>query len=284
MRAEAAGDPGPWRQQAILGRGQWDADALRDIVRDYALETLADPDAVLVLDETGFLKQGNASSVWDANNRIGRQDHELPDRRVRRLCVAPCHAFIDRALYLPKAWTDDPARMAAAHVPSRTGFAAKPRLALAMIVRAIAANAPFAWVAADTVYGVAEIEKALRRAGKGYVLGVPGNHLFRSWRKRPPIAGMASEIGTRSTPRYGNACRLAKEPKAQGSTTGAYCELADLDAAEYDDQRTGPWTRGLLIRRNIADGDMAFFSTWCPARNQHRNPGQGRRTSLGDRR
>ena len=61
MRAEAAGDPGPWRQQAILGRGRWDADALRDIVREYALETLADQDAVLVLDETGFLKQGKAS-------------------------------------------------------------------------------------------------------------------------------------------------------------------------------------------------------------------------------
>src|SRR3954462_15446691 len=61
MRAEAAGDPGPWRQQAILGRGRWDAEALRDIVRDYALETLADPDAVLVTDETGFLKQGKTS-------------------------------------------------------------------------------------------------------------------------------------------------------------------------------------------------------------------------------
>jgi SRSO17 transposase len=61
MRAEAAGDPGPWRQQAILGRGLWEADALRDLVRDYALETLADPDAVLVIDETGFLKQGKAS-------------------------------------------------------------------------------------------------------------------------------------------------------------------------------------------------------------------------------
>src|SRR3981081_689304 len=61
MRAEAAGDTGPWRQQAILGRGRWEADALRDIVRDYALETLADPDAVLVFDETGFLKQGKAS-------------------------------------------------------------------------------------------------------------------------------------------------------------------------------------------------------------------------------
>src|ERR1700686_2956054 len=90
MRAEAAGDRGPWRQQAILGRGRWDADALRDIVRDYALETLADPDAVLVLDETGFLKQGKPScGVGRQYTGSARQDHELPDRRVRRLCVAP---------------------------------------------------------------------------------------------------------------------------------------------------------------------------------------------------
>jgi len=61
MRAEAAGDPGPWRQQALLGRARWDADALRDVVRDYVVETLAEPDAVLVVDETGFLKQGRAS-------------------------------------------------------------------------------------------------------------------------------------------------------------------------------------------------------------------------------
>jgi SRSO17 transposase len=61
MRAEAAGDPGPWRQQAILGRGRWDADGLRDVVRDYVIEQLAVDDAVLVIDETGFLKQGRAS-------------------------------------------------------------------------------------------------------------------------------------------------------------------------------------------------------------------------------
>ncbi|HEV2682678.1 MAG TPA: transposase, partial [Rhodanobacter sp.] len=58
MRAEAAGDPGPWRQQSVLGRGRWDADALRDIVREYVVEALSDCDAVLVIDETGFLKQG----------------------------------------------------------------------------------------------------------------------------------------------------------------------------------------------------------------------------------
>jgi SRSO17 transposase len=78
MRAEAAGDPGPWRQQALLGRAQWDADALRDVVRDYAVEALAAPDAVLVVDETGFLKQGTGLL------RVGRQytgsagqDHQL---------------------------------------------------------------------------------------------------------------------------------------------------------------------------------------------------------------
>jgi len=131
MRAEAAGDLGPWRQQAILGRGQWDADALRDIVRDYALETLADPDAVLVLDETGFLKQGKASCG------VGRQytgsAGKITNCQIGVFAAYVSrhgHAFIDRALYLPKAWTDDPARMAAAHVPARTGFATKPRLAL----------------------------------------------------------------------------------------------------------------------------------------------------------
>src|ERR1041385_2319362 len=61
MRAEAAGDPGPWRQQALLGRARWDADRLRDMVREYAIEHLGDDDAVLVVDETGFLKQGKAS-------------------------------------------------------------------------------------------------------------------------------------------------------------------------------------------------------------------------------
>src|SRR4029079_13431652 len=69
MRAEAAGDPGPWRQQSVLGRTHWDAEALRDVVRDYVLETLGSPDAVLVIDETGFLKQGKAglaSGKWRA--------------------------------------------------------------------------------------------------------------------------------------------------------------------------------------------------------------------------
>src|SRR5690242_1064389 len=137
MRAEAAGDPGPWRQQAILGRGRWEADALRDLVREYALETLADQDAVLVLDETGFLKQGK-SSCGVARQYTGSAG-KVTDCQVGVFAAYVSrhgHAFVDRALYLPEAWADDPARRAAAHVPVGITFATKPCLALAMVERA----------------------------------------------------------------------------------------------------------------------------------------------------
>jgi len=266
MRAEAAGDPGPWRQQAILGRGRWSADALRDIVRDYVLERLADDDAVLVIDETGFLKQGKGSCG------VARQYTGSAGKITNcQIGVFACyvsrhgHAFIDRALYLPKAWTDDPARMAAAHVPEKTGFATKPMLAARMIERALAAEAPFAWVAADSVYGVGAIETKLRRAGKGYVLGVSSDHRVQSWGKPLAIAGSSGDVAQSLAPSDWLRLSAGNGTKGARLHDWAYCELADLDAAEYNKDRPGIWTRGLLIRRNIGDGDLAFFSTWCPA-------------------
>src|SRR5262249_28195965 len=174
------------------------------------------------------------------------------------------HAFIDRALYLPKEWTDEPARLKAAHVPSDVGFATKPKIARQMIARAIAAKVPFSFVAADSVYGTGESETLLRKAGKGYVLGVASNHEFRSWDKPQPVAGTAAAIA-QSLPK-----KAWRRLSSGGGTKGprwhdwAYLELADLEAGEYNDDLAGEWTRGLLIRRNIADGSLAFFSTWCP--------------------
>ena len=195
MRAEAAGDPGPWRQQAILGRGRWDADALRDIVREYVVEHLAADDAVLVVDETGFLKQGKAS-CGVARQYTGSAG-KITNCQIGVFAAyvsGQGHAFIDRALYLPQAWAEDPARRAAAHVPQQIAFATKPHLARAMVERAIAAGVPFAWVAGDSIYGVSAVEMALRRAGKGYVLGVAATSQFNSWGAKPPIAGTAAEI------------------------------------------------------------------------------------------
>ena len=265
MRAEAAGDPGPWRQQAILGRRDWDADALRDIVRDYIIEHLADDDAVLVIDETGFLKQGKAS-CGVARQYTGSAG-KITNCQIGVFAAYVSrhgHAFIDRTLYLPKEWTDDPDRLEAAYVPPDVGFATKPKLATRIIAGAMAASVPFKWVAGDTVYGVGDIEQQLRRAGKGYVLGVNSAHVFRSWGKRRSVAGTAAEIAqTRRAPDWK---RLSAGAGTKGPRLHDWCylELADL-AAESNDENPGLWTRGLLIRRRIADGDLAFFTTWCPA-------------------
>jgi SRSO17 transposase len=266
MRAEAAGDPGPWRQQAILGRGRWEADALRDVVREYALETLADPDAVLVVDETGFLKQGKASCG------VGRQytgsAGKITNCQIGVFAAYVSrhgHAFLDRALYLPKAWAGDPARLAAAHVPPEVGFATKPRLAGRMVERAIAAGVPFAWVAGDSVYGVGEIEMALRRAGKGYVLGVSADGQFNSWGAKPGVAGTAEEIARGLDPAAWRRLSAGEGTKGPRLYDWAYLELADLGAADYRRGAAGVWTRGLLIRRSLGAGELAYFTTWCPA-------------------
>jgi SRSO17 transposase len=266
MRAEAAGDPGPWRQQALLGRAVWDADALRDVVRDHAVETLAEPDAVLVVDETGFLKQGKAS-CGVARQYTGSAG-KITNCQIGVFAAyvsAKGHAFIDRALYLPKAWTDDRVRRAAARVPEEVAFATKPQLARAMIARAIAADVPFAWVAADSIYGAGDVEMALRRAGKGYVLGVSGAHRFNSWIGQPEVAGTAEAIADDLDPAAWQRLSAGSGAKGARLYDWAYRELADLEAGEYDTARSGLWTRGLLIRRSLADGERAFLSTWCPA-------------------
>jgi SRSO17 transposase len=169
------------------------------------------------------------------------------------------------ANYLPKEWTEDPDRLEATYVPADTGFATKPKLATRMIARAIAAAAPFKWVAGDTVYGVGDIEQQLRQAGKGYVLGVSSAHVFRSWGKRLSISGTAAEIA--ATRRPSDWKRLSAGDGTKGPRLHDWCylELADLDAGQFNSTNDGLWTRGLLIRRRIADGDLAFFTTWCPA-------------------
>jgi len=123
--------------------------------------------------------RGGAAIHW-----FGREDYELPDRRLRYLCFASGHAFIDRALYLPKEWTDDPDRLKR-HMCLRCRFATKPKLATRMIARAIAASVPFKWVAGDTVYGVWQHRTATASGRQG----------LRAWgqqRSRVSILGQAT--------------------------------------------------------------------------------------------
>jgi hypothetical protein len=219
MRAEAAGDLGPWRQQAILGRGQWDAEALCDMVRDYALETLADEEAVLVIDETGFLKQGKAScgvarQYTGSAGKITNCQIGVFASYVSR----HGHAFIDRALYLPKAWTDDPERMATAHVPDDVCFATKPQIACRMIVHAIAAKVPFSCCGGQRVWHGRNRNRA-PQGGQGLCSGrcrqscVPflgqeadGSRERREDHAKSPQKRMAAPVSRRWNQRRAPAC------------------------------------------------------------------------------
>ena len=265
MRAESAGDPGPWRQQALLGRAHWDAEALRDVVRDYALEVLSDADAVLVIDETGFLKQGKGSC--GVHRQYTGSAGKITNCQIGVFAAyVSCHGhgLIDRALYLPQIWTNDIERMKRASVPEGTEFATKPQLAATMIKRAIAAQVPFRWVAADSVYGVGAVEKVLRHEGIGYVLGVRSDYRFIAQIDHPS-ADAAVQDGVKDADPEGWV-RLSAGEGTKGARLHdwSYHQLGDVDPEDYDAQWDGQWTRGLLIRRNINDGDIAYFSTWCP--------------------
>src|SRR4051812_19626504 len=152
--AEQIGDADPYGVQHLMGRAGWDPDAARDDLRAYVVESLGDPEAVLILDETGFLKKG-AKSAGVARQYTGTAGRVENAQVGVFLAYASRHgtAFLDRALYLPEEWTDDPKRCRAVGVPEGTAFATKPGLTKAMLARAFAAGVPAAWVTGDEVYG-----------------------------------------------------------------------------------------------------------------------------------
>src|SRR5690349_23138187 len=153
--AEAAGDASPDGVQDFLSRMHWDADAVRDDLRAYVVEHLGDPEAVLVLDETGFLKKGSKSV--GVKRQYSGTAGRIENCQVGVFLAYPSrhgHALIDRALYLPETWAFDAARRAEAGVPESVNFATKPKLGQAMLKRAFEAGVPCAWVVSDSLYSL----------------------------------------------------------------------------------------------------------------------------------
>ena len=152
--AEHAGDRDPHGMQHLLNRAVWDADGVRDDLREHVVGALGDTNAVLVMDETGDLKKGLAT-VGVQRQYTGTAGRIENAQVAVYLTYAGArgHAMIDRELYPPRCWTEDPDRCAAAGVPAEIEFATKPALATGMLTRALAAGFPARWVAADEVYG-----------------------------------------------------------------------------------------------------------------------------------
>ncbi len=293
MRAEAAGDPGPWRQQAILGpRPMGRRCVAADVVRDYVVEHLAADDAVLVIDETGFLKQGRAScGVSRPYPGLRREGHQLS----RSACSPP----MSRATVMHSSTglciCREPGRLTRPGWQRRMGyadgttFATKPALAVEeMIERAIAAGVPFALELRPTAsMGSAMSRWSCGAPARATCLALRPASNFRSWQRKAADRRLRRKRSRAlSIPRDGNtACpagdgtrRAAAAARLGVLRTGRSRTLPNT----MDARTSGLWTRGLLIHRNIADGDLAFFSCLSvPSRNRHRDAGQDRGTSVG---
>ncbi|MDE0409269.1 MAG: IS701 family transposase, partial [Alphaproteobacteria bacterium] len=258
MMAEQAGLPGPWRMQALLGKSRWDADALRDEVRAYAIEALGCPDGVLVVDETGFVKKGR-HSVGVARQHTGTAGRVENSQVGVFLAYAGRfgQALIDRRLYLPREWAEDGARRTKTQVPAEIAFATKPVLARAMIGEALDAGVPCAFVLADAVYGSdTGLRRMLEERGQSYVLAVFGDHTLRF-----VTAGGLNQA---------DPATIADELEDGAWTAHAAGEggkgprLYDWARVALSRHREDGRERWLLIRRSRRDPDeQAYYLVFC---------------------
>jgi SRSO17 transposase len=250
--AEHAGDPSPGGMQHLLGRARWDADGIRDDLRDYVIEYLGDGDAVLVVDETGDLKKGTATAGVQRQytGTAGRTENAQVAVYLTYAARAG-HAMIDRELYLPKSWTAEPARCAAAGIPEDTAFATKPALARRMLARTLDAGVPASWVAGDEVYGAdPRLRGDLEERGTGYVLAVACRHTVTTG-----AGTVRADVLARRLPRSAWQ-RLSAGQGAKG------CRYYDWAWISTDPGQPGH--RWLLIRRNRTTKELAYYRCYAP--------------------
>ena len=172
--AEWAGEVSPDGMQRLLGRADWDVDGVRNDVRAYVAEQLGDPGGVLIADDTGFLKKGTRSAgVQRQYSGTAGRTENCQVGVFLAYASRFGHALIDRELYVPQSWTDDPERCRAAGIPEEAEFTTKPRQAQEMTARAVAAGVPFAWFTADETYGQAKwLQAWLEDQDIGYVMAI----------------------------------------------------------------------------------------------------------------
>jgi SRSO17 transposase len=254
--AEHRGAATPDGLQHLLARASWDAEAVRDDLRDYVVDALGDPGAVLVVDETGDVKKG-VHSVGVQRQYSGTAGRiENSEVAVYLTYAAPGgHALIDRALYLPRSWAEDPTRCTAAGIPDgQRGFATKPTLAATLISRAVEARIPAAWVAGDEVYGAdPRLRAAVRGHGLGYVMAIAAN------RRVPTHAG---PIRVDALPTLIPTQAWQKHSAGAGAHGPRLYSWAWFRLLAEDDTDIG--VHHLLIRRNDATGEHAYLRCYSP--------------------
>jgi SRSO17 transposase len=282
--AEAVGDRIPDRMQRLLYRVPWDADAARDRLQRFVIETFGDEEGIGVVDETSFLKKGT-HSVGVARQYLGAAG-KLENGQVATVlsyAAKGAHVFLDRRLYLPEEWAWNTERRAEVRVPQEVRFETKPEQAIAMLVHAWEQDVPMRWVTGDEVYGDSpRLRETIQAHGRFYVLAVSAN--TRVWSERPEVEEPHEQTGGRPqvVPRVAQGApkaRMVSEVVAslparawkrlavmEGEKGRIAYHWARIRVVESRDRLPGPdvW---LLARRSLSDPkQLAYYLAYAPAR------------------
>jgi len=256
--AEQAGEATPDGMQHLLARADWEADQVRDDLRAYVVEHLGEEQAVLVVDETGFLKKGTKSvGVQRQYSGTAGRIENCQIGVFLAYASRKGRTFLDRELYLPKEWATDRARRQEAAVPETAEFRTKPQLARAMLERALDAGVPAAWVTGDEIYG--------------------GDRRLRLWLEESQVPHVLAVKSTEPLWTRTSWRQVAAKTLAAGIADPDWERLSAGEGAKgprvYDWARVPiralpepGWDYWLLVRRSVADPtDLAYYVCFCPA-------------------
>jgi SRSO17 transposase len=262
--AEAAGEASPDGMQRLLNIAEWDAEAVRDDLREYVVEHLGDDEGgILIVDETGFLKKGE-KSVGVKRQYTGTAGKTENCQIGVFLCYASENgaAFIDRALYLPKEWAKDERRREQAGIPEEVEFVTKPAMARQMLKRAFDAGVCAGWVTGDTIYGSARrLRMFLEERGVPFVLGVKSDESLWTLEERGPGQLRAEKIAEGVKPEEWRRLSAGAGSKGERLYEWALLPLFRLQLSE-EERYWGHW---LLVRRNVEDPDeLAYYVVFAP--------------------
>lgn len=269
--AEAIGDETPDPTQRLLYKAKWDADAARDELQRFAVETLGDEEGIGVVDETGFLKKGTKSVGVKRQYTGTAGKKENCQIGVFLAYATPTgHAFLDRRLYLPQEWCTDAERRAEAKIPEEVEFQTKPEQAVEMLEHAWEQGVPMRWVTGDEVYGDAtKVRDTISAHGRWYVLAVSSNTPV--WKERPAVEPPTRDTGGRPRTKP----RLAEDAPPLTTVAAVVAECPEsqwhrLTVAEGEKgPRTYDWAYGRVVEsRNSLPGPDA----WLLARRSISNP------------
>lgn len=250
--AEFLAEAGPQGVQRLLNAAEWDAEAVRDDLREYVIEHLGDETGILILDETGFVKKGTKSAgvARQYSGTAGRRENQQIGVFLAYASTRGC-AFLDRALYLPEAWATDARRRSEAGIPDEVTFATKGELAQTMLARAFDVDVPARWVTGDTIYGHDELRRWLEDQGRSYVLAVPCTHLVWTAGCQEEVQAIAARLPEDAWVRWS---------AGRGSQGPRWYDWSCLRLPYASASGMAHW---LLIRRDTGDPtELAYYRVY----------------------